>query len=115
MDEAFFARTARRPDGTEARQPLEEHLRNVATLAGGFATTFGSGRWGVLAGILHDLGKYQPDFQRKLAGEAVAVEHSGVGAAWAASRLENSYGLPLAFAVAGHHSGLANLTVGGRS
>ena len=38
-------------------QKLEDHLRATAELAREFAEPFGSGDWGHLAGLLHDLGK----------------------------------------------------------
>jgi len=86
---------------------LVEHLQGVAAKAAQFADAFGSGEWGKLAGLWHDLGKFQPEFQRKLSGEHLSVEHSGVGAAYAMS-WNSKYGLPLAFVIAGHHAGLAN-------
>ncbi|MBI5665800.1 MAG: hypothetical protein HZC49_12060 [Nitrospirae bacterium] len=36
---------------------LEEHLKGTAKLAKSFADEFGSGEWGYLAGVWHDLGK----------------------------------------------------------
>jgi len=69
-----------------------------------FSSAFDSGEWGHLAGLWHDLGKFQVEFQRRLAGEKIAVEHSGAGAALAAKRSL----LPIAFLIAGHHAGLAN-------
>jgi len=97
----------------ENRPPAEwelliDHLRAVATLAGSFGTAFGAGEWGHLAGLWHDLGKYRPEFQRRLRGEAIAVEHAGAGAALAQQRLPE-VGVALAFVIAGHHAGLANL------
>jgi CRISPR-associated endonuclease Cas3-HD len=47
-------------------QPLEEHLRNVAKLAGDFAGVFGAMQWGYIAGLWHDIGKYSSDFQEML-------------------------------------------------
>jgi len=44
-------------------QSLDDHLRNVAVLAEGFALSFGASSWGFLAGLWHDLGKYNPAFQ----------------------------------------------------
>jgi CRISPR-associated endonuclease/helicase Cas3 len=85
-------------------EPLETHLQNVAALAREFASVFDSGDWGYLAGLWHDLGKYRAEFQRRLHGSGEQAEHAGAGAALA---LERS-ALPLAFVVAGHHSGLAN-------
>ena len=67
-------------------QALEEHLHGVAKLAARFAGTFDSEPWGYLAGLWHDLGKYQIEFQQRLLGSQVSVEHSGAGAALAARR-----------------------------
>jgi hypothetical protein len=47
-------------------QQLEDHLRNVAETARGFAAAFGAGEWGYLAGLWHDLGKYSPSFLKML-------------------------------------------------
>jgi CRISPR-associated endonuclease/helicase Cas3 len=89
-------------------QSLQAHLNGVAERAARFADSFGAGEWGRLAGLWHDLGKFRPEFQARLRGEPVAVEHSGLGAALAAAK-DLECGLPLAFAVAGHHGGLPNL------
>lgn len=89
-------------------QPLEEHLKNVAELAGGFAEDFGFRDWGYTAGLWHDLGKYQPEFQDRLLGAQISVEHSGIGASQAYEK-GKSHGLPLSFVIGGHHAGLANL------
>ncbi len=75
-------------------------------MALGFSSAFDSGEWGYLAGLWHDLGKFQAEFQRRLAGENIAVQHSGAGAALAARRSPSL--MPLAFVIAGHHAGLAN-------
>lgn len=37
---------------------LEDHLMSTAKLAAEFASEFGCGEWGYLAGLWHDLGKY---------------------------------------------------------
>jgi len=47
-------------------QLIEEHLKNVAEMAREFADSFGAGDWGYLAGLWHDLGKYQLKFQDKI-------------------------------------------------
>jgi len=92
-------------------EDLEAHLRRVAALAEGFAGAFGAGEWGRMAGLWHDLGKFRPEFQARLRGSGEAVEHAGLGAALAFSKSPDR-GLPLAFAIAGHHAGLADLTTG---
>jgi CRISPR-associated endonuclease/helicase Cas3 len=87
---------------------LDDHLASVGQRAGGFASKFGSGDWGYLAGLWHDVGKFDPRFQSKLRGETVALDHSVVGAALAVMR-SSQLGWNLAFPIAGHHCGLADL------
>lgn len=120
--------------GTEFRGPvahvaqdgrvhaLDEHLRAVAKLAADHASAFDGAPCAELAGLWHDLGKYAGDFQDKLrAAGALAtdmhvetdsdvaarkkVDHSTAGALLAAQRA-SSPGLPIVFAIAGHHAGL---------
>jgi len=38
---------------------LEDHLKKVAELTLNFASAFDAGDWAYLAGLWHDLGKYQ--------------------------------------------------------
>ena len=64
--------------------------------------------WGDLLGKWHDLGKYHPDFQAKIKGKRVQIEHAGAGARLAVTQ-DPQNGLAAAFAIAGHHAGLANL------
>lgn len=99
----FFAHSVP-GQSTVTWEPLETHLQNVAALARQFASVFDSGDWGYLAGLWHDLGKYRLEFQRRLQGSGEHAEHAGAGASLATQRSA----LPLAFVIAGHHSGLAN-------
>jgi len=99
----------------EEWEPLDEHLRLVRSLARDFAAAFGSGAWGELAGLWHDLGKYSQAFQGYLHASAGGddlhrsevsgrVDHSTAGAQHAARS-----GVPgrlLAYCIAGHHAGL---------
>lgn len=94
-------------------EPLLEHLEKVGTLARQFAEAFESGDWGHLAGLWHDVGKYRPEFQARLRGSREHAEHAGMGAALAASR--GNLGMAVAFAIAGHHTGLANRDAQGTS
>ena len=97
-------------------QPLNEHLRQVGALAEGFAkeTKPGDSEFHFTArtaGLLHDLGKYTSEFQRKICGEAsLPAPHSAHGAAIA----RKAKALEAAFAIAGHHAGLPN-PKGGRA
>ncbi len=102
----FYAHTLPDRPPTEW-ETLERHLEDVGEWAAGFASVFGAQEWGRLAGLWHDLGKYRPEFQRRLAGSGEQVEHAGLGAALAA-RENPTLGLPLSFVIAGHHAGLAN-------
>ena len=45
---------------------LNEHLNGVATIAAGFASEFGNADWAMAAGMLHDLGKFNPRWQEYL-------------------------------------------------
>lgn len=101
----FYAHSL--PDRPQAEwEPLEEHLQNVAERSREFAAAFGSGEWGYLAGLWHDLGKYRPLFQRRIRGESVSAPHAVIGAVHATN---SGHALPLAFVIAGHHAGLTNL------
>ncbi len=104
----FYARSSSPNQATPTWQLLSDHLTNAAELAESFAEAFGSSDWGQLAGLWHDIGKYRQEFQQKLRGANVSVDHSGAGAALARER-DDKLGLFLALAIAGHHSGLANI------
>lgn len=97
--------------------PLDLHLRETAERARAMALPFGSEGWAHLAGRLHDLGKFGPDFQSylktqsgfdptaHLEGTGDKVDHSTAGALWAAAHL-GAAGKVLAYLVTGHHAGL---------
>ena len=107
MDAVFYAHSK---EGAEKEdwQRLEDHLQGVARLAGSFAESFGSGQWGWLAGLWHDLGKYQLAFQRRLEGDTQKVDHSVVGAVHA--RHSGEQLLALALVISGHHGGMPDLS-----
>lgn len=88
-------------------QLLKKHLENVSHRAGIYASCFGAEEWGELAGLLHDGGKYSDDFQDKLKGMNLNVDHSTAGAQ-IASELYGNRGCLLAYVSAGHHGGLPN-------
>jgi CRISPR-associated endonuclease/helicase Cas3 len=91
------------------RHDLADHLRRVAEEAATFAAPFGGGQLAYLAGILHDIGKYNPAFQQYLADAEAhpkarqrGPDHKGAGAC-----LAHELNLDgLAFLVNGHHGGL---------
>jgi len=94
---------------------LREHLEGTAKFAAEFASEFGCGGWGYLAGLWHDLGKYAPAFQKKIHAAAegpeahleakARVDHSTAGALRAV-QLFATPGNILAYLAAGHHAGL---------
>ena len=90
----------------EKWQLLEEHLKNVSDLAGNFAAAFGAEEWGRLAGLWHDLGKYSVAFQHRISSDdSLKVDHSTAGAQHSVECMP-VIGLPLAYAIAGHHGGM---------
>lgn len=107
----FFAHSTQREDRSDW-QGLAEHLRNVAALAGDKGAVFGASGLAEVAGLLHDLGKYTDDFQRRIAGDAIRVDHATRGAMLAVERYKH-LGMLLAYGIAGHHAGLANGGEGG--
>ena len=97
-------------------QTLEDHLNGVSKLAAAFCSKFENEPWGLLSGCWHDLGKYSSDFQKYIRSnsgyeeddqQVGKVDHSTAGAIIAQRRLD-ILGLPLAYAIAGHHAGLLN-------
>ncbi|WP_186415029.1 CRISPR-associated endonuclease Cas3'' [Pannonibacter sp. P2PFMT1] len=109
--ERFFAHSV---EGApfEVWQGLREHLGDVGSLAANFAEPFGAAAMSRLAGLLHDLGKYNPAFQRYIAGKGSSVDHATAGAAVLMQRAAAAApGLKavlelLAHAIAGHHGGM---------
>jgi len=97
--------------------PLDQHLREVGRIAGGFASQFGNSDWAYIAGLWHDLGKYSSEFQHyirtasgfdpdaHIENSSGRVDHSTAGAIHAV-RSFGKHGRILAYLAAGHHAGL---------
>lgn len=102
----FYAHSGSLPDKSDW-QRLDEHLASVGKLAGEFSAVFGAEAMSRAAGLLHDLGKYTEQFQRRLSGDYGRVDHSTWGARLAIERYGQA-GKLLAYGIAGHHAGLAN-------
>lgn len=106
----FYAHT----DGSDDKNKWEkvsDHLIRVRQCSGDFADRFGSKEWGKLLGLEHDIGKYHPDFQKKLRGESIECHHSPAGAYLVYLRLEEKskvLACAMAQIIGGHHSGLHN-------
>ena len=112
----FIARSRQDENGTYP-QALIDHLEGVARRAACMAAPFNAGQWGRLSGLLHDLGKYRPGFQRYIRETADAhcestitprdKTHSAAGALWALRALPKQHvGRIFAYLIASHHAGL---------
>ncbi len=106
--------------GPDEWEPLEDHLALVAQYCSEFAASFQSKDFGRVLGIWHDLGKYSGEFQAHLHDAngseahleqyAGRVDHSTAGAQLADRLFPNHpYGRMLAYCIAGHHAGLADV------
>ena len=95
-------------------QTLQNHLESVAELASNHSSKFNSADWGYIAGLWHDLGKGQDNFQKRLRGEKISAPHAILGAKYSYSdqRKNNPSAIALALVIAGHHAGLHNWTSG---
>lgn len=112
-----FVAHARETTGGYEVHGVEDHARDVAALAAGFADAFGSGDWARIGGLWHDLGKFHPEFQRyirratgydadaHIEGAPGRVDHSTLGAIHALDTMGDA-GRILAYLIAGHHAGL---------
>jgi CRISPR-associated endonuclease/helicase Cas3 len=121
VESLYYAHIRRDEKGILFFHNLEEHITKTAQLAARFAENFGSSDWARQAGMWHDLGKYQPEFQHyiKEANDVDAhiegsarkrVDHSTVGALYAVEQL-GVYGQLIAYLIAGHHAGLTDFDV----
>ncbi len=110
----FFAHSS--PGEPQSKwDPLNAHLERTALRA---KLLFPAAPdWAYLAGLWHDTGKYQKEFQTYLAASneesneqrPVKVKHSIVGAALA-GRQRDAVSLALAWVIAAHHGSLAART-----
>jgi len=87
-------------------QTMIEHLEQTAIIAEFNASKFNAGKFGYICGILHDIGKYSQEFQWKLRGNRLKVDHSTAGAKEIMGLYGETYGRLMSYCIAGHHSGL---------
>jgi CRISPR-associated endonuclease/helicase Cas3 len=108
----FFAHSGKKSDKSDW-QTLAEHSENVARLAAQMASVFGCENAAYAAGLFHDLGKYNPAFQRRLEDANTRVDHSTAGAALLpllAKGRNRDIAKLTAYVIAGHHAGLPDMT-----
>lgn len=103
--ERYYAHSTKEQE-KEGWQSLEQHLWMVAKKLAFFSEKFATEEVAHLIGLLHDAGKYQKSFQKRLEGSPVPVEHSIYG-----SQVWVELGIPDggAYCIAGHHAGLPNV------
>lgn len=96
----------------KTKQTVKEHSENVAMLAEEYAVERFK-KIAYVTGLLHDCGKYQESFQKRISGSDIRVEHSTCGAIIVKDMSENKSRYPLGilsrmmeYCIAGHHSGI---------
>jgi len=105
----FYAHTKDGADESEW-QPLIEHLTRVADYAAEFGRDAGVAELAKAAGMIHDLGKYSKEFQARLRGAKIRVDHATAGAKEVLQVFkgtpQEAFATLLAYCVSGHHTGL---------
>jgi CRISPR-associated helicase Cas3/CRISPR-associated endonuclease Cas3-HD len=89
--------------------PVSYHLESVARIINDFYLKMPWHEEAVLAGQLHDLGKYGDLFQERLRGKVKGIDHWSMGAWLAVTEYKSA---AAALAIQGHHIGLQYLNVG---
>jgi len=89
-------------------QTIKEHLTNVASISSEFAGEFNASEFAYAGGLLHDIGKYSSEFQKRLEGNYGRVDHSTAGAREADSLYPFPLNRFLEYIIAGHHGGIPN-------
>ena len=105
MSRVHYAHSGNKSDKSDW-QPLPDHLKKVGHIAAENARYFDAAMLTENAGLLHDIGKYTKEFQKRLEG-GNRVDHATAGAKIAVQKWGH-FGKLLAYTIAGHHAGLAN-------
>ncbi|NMC54923.1 MAG: CRISPR-associated helicase Cas3' [Chloroflexi bacterium] len=91
-------------------QLLIDHLINSSMLAEKFGQDAGISQLASTAALMHDIGKYSQEFQQRLEGKKIRVDHSTAGAIELRNKYKGSIYEPLAtllaYCIVGHHTGL---------
>ena len=92
---------------------LSDRLKETGARAAGFLSPVGLAELGEAAGLLHDLGKYTPEFQERLDGAGKRVDRAAADAQAATMEYGPAPGKLLVFYTAVHRAGLADGAGGG--
>lgn len=89
---------------------LKDHLLGSAKRAAEVGSEFDFGHAAHLSALMHDLGKYNPAFQKRLLGAKETVDHSTAGAQevlnLVRTKSDRDMAQLISFGIAGHHAGL---------
>lgn len=97
-------------ENTGQVQTVKQHCENVASMAENFVIQpFKTLAYDI--GLYHDVGKYQPSFQRRIRNADIRVDHSTSGAIASEDFQSNTAILIAEYCIAGHHAGIPD---GGR-
>lgn len=110
MNETFSNFLAHKNNIEEEK--LINHLTKVASTCVNFSKPFHQTQIAKIIGLLHDLGKYSLEFQKRIRGSNKQVDHSTAGAQFAKEfyKFEGDivFQLLIAFCIMGHHAGIPN-------
>ncbi|MFC6499732.1 CRISPR-associated helicase Cas3' [Gemmobacter lanyuensis] len=107
-EQRFYAHSGIKEDRGDW-QLLPDHLASTAALADARGRPLRLSAMAAMAGAYHDLGKYDPAFDRMLTGAKERVDHSTAGAKLLLDRAPQALrpaAEMLAYAILGHHAGL---------
>lgn len=91
---------------TGSIQTVKTHCKNTAELCQKFSVPELRDFMFVI-GLLHDVGKYQESFVKRISGDNIKVEHSTCGALAANDNYKTGpMSLMMEYCIAGHHSGI---------
>jgi len=111
IEETLYYAHSRKGEDKFRWQLLKDHLNNTANLAEAFGTDAGISELAKMAALLHDIGKYSKEFQRRLDGSGGKVDHATAGAKEIRALFNKDQNQKfladmLAYCIAGHHTGL---------
>lgn len=97
---------AHKNDFTGSIQTVKAHCENTAELCRKFSVPELK-EFMYVIGLLHDVGKFQESFVKRISGENIRVEHSTCGALAACENYTiDPMVLMMEYCIAGHHSGI---------